>query len=244
LPRGIKLLEDCAQAHGARWQGQPVGSFGDAAAFSFCTDKIMSMGEGGMVLCRNESVWHRAWSYKDHGKDWNAVYDREHPPGFRWLHESFGSNWRLTEVQSSIGRRQLQKLPEWLKLRARNAARLAEACGEFSALRVPWPPEHVNHAWYKFHAFVRPEALRAGWDRDRIVSEINALGVPCQQGICPEVYLEKAFDGTGFRPEKRLPVARELGETSLMFPVHPTLTEKDLDLACDAIRGVMRRAAR
>nr|WP_051076746.1 DegT/DnrJ/EryC1/StrS aminotransferase family protein [Thioalkalivibrio sp. ALgr3] len=241
---GLFLVEDCAQAHGATVQGEPVGSFGDAAAFSFCTDKIISTGgEGGMLLLQDEDTWRRAWNFKDHGKDWSAVYEREHPPGFRWVHESFGTNWRLTEMQSTIGRAQLAKLPGWLEQRRNNAGVLLERLSGLPGLRVPHPPEGMGHAWYKFYAFVRPEMLRDGWDRDRIVEAVQTHRVPCLHGGCSEIYLEKAFDGTGFRPPERLPVARELGETSLMFPVDHTLSATDMHAVADAVERVMREAA-
>ncbi|MFO7858346.1 MAG: DegT/DnrJ/EryC1/StrS family aminotransferase [Ectothiorhodospiraceae bacterium] len=168
-----------------------------------------------------EYAWRRAWRYTDHGKDWDAVYNREHPPGFRWLHESFGTNWRLTEMQSAIGRVQLGKLPAWLAQRRANASVLLERLTGLPGLRVPVPPETLGHAWYKFYAFVEPERLAPGWDRDAIVAAIQGVGVPCMHGGCSEVYREKAFEGTGYQPTERLPVARELGETSVLFPVGP-----------------------
>ncbi|HYW75343.1 MAG TPA: DegT/DnrJ/EryC1/StrS aminotransferase family protein [Gammaproteobacteria bacterium] len=241
--KGLKLIEDCAQAHGATINGQLVGSFGHAAAFSFCTDKIMSTGgEGGMVLFRDEASWRRGWSYKDHGKDWDAVYGREHPPGFRWLHESIGTNWRLTEMQSAIGRIQLRKLPSWVAQRRANAQVLNDAFAGQPALRLTLPPERMGHAYYKYYVFVRPERLKAGWDRDRVVAAIQERGVPCMQGSCSEVYLERAFEGTGLRPAEQLPVARELGATSLMFPVHPTLTEDDMIRVADVALNVLGEA--
>ncbi|MEF8982655.1 DegT/DnrJ/EryC1/StrS family aminotransferase [Thiohalorhabdus sp.] len=240
---GLSLIEDCSQAHGATYQGYPVGAWGDAAAFSFCTDKIMSTGgEGGMLLLQDEAAWRRAWSFKDHGKDWDAVYNREHPPGFRWLHESFGTNCRLTEMQAAIGRIQLTKLEGWLSRRRAHAARLNDAGRAFPALRLTEPPEHVGHAYYKWYAFVRPKGLRPGWDRDALVAALQERGVPAMQGICPEVYRERAFEGTGFQPAERLPVARELGETSLMLPVHPTLTEEEVAGFCEGVRAVMGEA--
>ncbi|MFO7807792.1 DegT/DnrJ/EryC1/StrS family aminotransferase [Thioalkalivibrio sp.] len=241
--QGLFLVEDCAQAHGATLDGQPVGSFGDAAAFSFCTDKIMSTGgEGGMLLVRHEAVWRRAWSYKDHGKDWDAVYHGEHAPGFRWLHESFGTNWRLTEMQSAIGRAQLRKLPQWLAQRRANAGVLLKRLSGLPGLRLPAPAEGVGHACYKFYAFVEPEHLGDGWDRDAVVAAIQGRGVPCLQGSCSEVYLEKAFDGTDYRPAQRLPIARELGETSVMFLVDHTLSKADMHAVADAVVDVMGRA--
>jgi len=239
------LVEDCAQAHGAQIAGRSVGSFGHVNAWSFCQDKIITTGgEGGMVTLSDEDRWKRVWSYKDHGKNWDAVYNRHHAPGFRWLHESFGTNWRMTEMQAAIGRIQLRRMPQWHAVRKRNAARLQDAFTRLSALRVPEVPSDIEHAWYKFYAFVRPEALRSGWTRDRIMTEINKAGVPCYSGICPEVYREKAFVAAGLAPAQRLPNAVELGETSLMFLVHPTLTDAEIDKTISVTEEVVRRATR
>src|SRR5690554_509932 len=236
----LLVIEDCAQAHGARYKGRSVGSIGHVGAWSFCQDKIMSTGgEGGMVTTNDRELWSKMWSYKDHGKSWDAVYERDHPPGFRWVHESFGTNWRLTEMQSAIGRIQLKRMADWTAARTRNAERIWSTCRQHGALRVPVLPDDCVHAHYKCYVQVRPEQLAAGWSRDRIINEIVARGVPCYQGSCSEVYLEKAFDNTGWRPAERLPVARELGETSLMFLVHPTLTEAEIAKTCTVIDEVM-----
>lgn len=241
---GLFVIEDCAQAHGARYQGRPVGSIGHVGAWSFCQDKIMTTGgEGGMVTTNDRALWSQMWSYKDHGKSWEAVYEREHPPGFRWLHESFGTNWRMTELQAAIGRIQLGRMADWTAARSRNAAQLAEVCARHSVVRVPEVPARMHHACYKLYAYVRPERLAPGWSRDRIVSEVVASGVPCFQGTCSEVYLENAFDGTPWRPKERLPVARELGETSLMMLVHPTLTEAEMERACAVLDEVLGQAS-
>ena len=200
-------------------------------------------GEGGMVTTNDQALWRKMWAYKDHGKSWEAVYEREHPPGFRWLHESFGTNWRLTEMQSAIGRIQLARMPEWKAARQANAERIWQAARECVGLRVPVIPDHIEHAAYKCYVFVEPERLNAGWNRDRIMSEIVARGVPCFSGSCSEVYLEKAFDGTDWRPEEPLPVARELGDTSLMFLCHPTLTEAEIDKTCQVLKEVLAMAA-
>ena len=226
--KGLRVIEDCAQCHGATYKSRPVGSFGDVAAFSFCQDKIMTTGgEGGMLTTSDGTLWRRAWSFKDHGKDYDAVYNRKHPPGFRWLHKSFGTNWRMTEMQSALGRILLRKLPEFVGKRRKNADILTKNLATIPALRVTVPPPEIRHSYYKYYAFVRPECLKSGWDRDRIIAAINAEGIPCFSGSCSEIYLEKAFRAE-WRPLKRLKIARELGETSLMFMVHPTLSEKDM----------------
>ncbi len=242
--RGLLVIEDCAQAHGARYRGRPVGSIGHIGAWSFCQDKIMTTGgEGGMVTTNNRDLWSKMWSLKDHGKSWEAVHERRHPPGFRWLHESFGTNWRLTEMQAAIGRIQLRRMEDWHAQRLGNAEAIWRACRGLPGLRVPVIPPEVEHAAYKCYVFVEPAALKPGWDRDRIMDGIVARGVPCYSGSCSEVYLEKAFDATGWRPAERLPVARELGETSLMFLVHPGLTEAEIGSTLEALREVMALAA-
>ena len=241
--RGIKVLEDCAQAHGATDNGRAVGSIGHAGAFSFCQDKIITTGgEGGLLATDDEAMWAHGWAFKDHGKSFEAVYKRDHAPGFRWLHDSFGTNWRMTEVQAAIGRVQLRKLPEWCERRRANAQVLIDALTTAAGLRVPQPAPHSRHAYYRFYAYVRAERLRSSWSRDRIVSEVSAKGVPCFSGSCSEIYREKAFLETGFGPRAGLPVARELGETSVALLVHPTLDATHMSQAADVVRGVLAQA--
>lgn len=197
-----------------------------------------------MVTTNSRELWSKMWSYKDHGKSWEAVYEREHAPGFRWLHESFGTNWRMTEIQGAIGRIQLTRMQGWNKSRVGNMMKIFETASGFPALRVPPLPESIHHGAYKCYVFVEPEKLASGWTRDRIMAEVQQRGVPCFSGSCSEVYLEKAFDDTAFRPAERLPVAKELGETSLMFLVHPTLTSGEIDRTCAVLAEVMKEASR
>ena len=241
----LKVIEDCAQAHGATYNGRPVGSLGDVAAFSFCQDKIMTTGgEGGLLTTNDKAIWEKAWAYKDHGKSYDSVFHKKHPSGFRWLHDSFGTNWRMTGMQAAIGRVQLRKLPEWTAIRRRNAAMLTECFAKISALRVPEVPEEFGHAYYKYYVFVRPEKLREGWDRDQIMNAVTAEGIPCFSGSCSEIYLEKAFVKAGIGPGRRLPAARKAGKTSLMFLVHPTLGADEMRDTCRVVGEVMREAQR
>ena len=234
------VIEDCAQAHGARYKGRPVGSIGHVGAWSFCQDKIMTTGgEGGMVTTNDKALWLKMWAYKDHGKSYDAVYHREHAPGFRWLHESFGTNWRMMEMQAVIGRLQLQKMPEWTQLRNTNMHRILASFENNPYFTVAMPPEYYVHAAYKAYVQVNTAQLPEGWSRDRIMAEINALGVPCFSGSCSEVYLEKAFDGTPWRPEQRLVNAKSLGESSLMFLVHPTLSKSNMQKTVESIQQVI-----
>lgn len=192
---GFYVIEDCAQAHGASYKGRSVGSIGHVGAWSFCQDKIMTTGgEGGMVTTNSEALWRKMWSYKDHGKSYEAVYERDHPAGFRWLHESFGTNWRMMEMQAVIGRIQLTRMNDWTVIRQANAARIDDIAANYDVVRRVRVPDYIQHAEYKHYLFVNPEQLSDGWSRDRIVNEITARGVPCYQGSCSEVYLEKAFD--------------------------------------------------
>ncbi|WP_265943715.1 DegT/DnrJ/EryC1/StrS family aminotransferase [Dechloromonas sp. A34] len=240
---GLKVIEDCAQAHGASYKGRPVGSIGHVGAWSFCQDKIMTTGgEGGMVTTNDRELWSAMWSFKDHGKSWEAVYQREHPPGFRWLHESFGTNWRMIEMQAAIGRIQLRRMAEWHAARLANAQRIWQLVERLAGLRAPQPADGIVHAAYKCYVFVEPQRLSPGWSRDRIIQEVMVAGVPCYAGSCSEIYLERAFEDTGWRPRERLVVARELGETSLMFLVHPTLSADEIEKTCSVLQAVMARA--
>lgn len=239
------VIEDCAQAHGAKYKGRSVGSIGHVGCWSFCQDKIMTTaGEGGMVTTNDKELWSKMWSYKDHGKSFEAVYEREHPPGFRWLHESFGTNWRMTEIQAAIGRIQLGRMPEWRKKRQANARTIDQSVEGMDLVRCVNVPDYIEHAEYKHYLFIRPEYLKSEWTRDRIVEEVSSQGVPVFQGSCSEVYLEKAFDETPWRPKRRLVNAVELGETSLMFLVHPTLTDTEIKKTSSVLRSVLLEASR
>jgi dTDP-4-amino-4,6-dideoxygalactose transaminase len=241
--RGLKVIEDCAQAHGARYKGRSVGSIGHIGAWSFCQDKIMTTGgEGGMVTTSDPTLWSAMWSWKDHGKSWEGVYERDHPPGPRLVHDSFGGNGRMIEIQAAIGLIQLDRMAEWTARRTALAMRLADVCARHDVVRAPLPPAEVVHAWYRFYAFVRPERLAPGWTRERIVDEITARGVPCFHGSASEIYLERAFDGTPSRPTERLPVAGALGDTSLALLVHPTITDPQIDRACAVLDEVLAQA--
>ncbi|WP_391088894.1 aminotransferase class I/II-fold pyridoxal phosphate-dependent enzyme [Vibrio sp. NH-UV-68] len=240
---GFKVVEDCAQAHGAKYKGRSVGTIGHIGAWSFCQDKIMTTGgEGGMVTTNHKNLWSFMWSYKDHGKSFDAIYNREHPPGFRWLHECFGTNWRMTEMQATLGRIQLQRMSEWTAKRQKNASIIEAAIVDLPIARCVKVPDYIEHAKYKHYIFVRPDHLKSEWTRDRIIEAIIEQGVPAYQGSCSEVYNEKAFDGTEFRPRKPLKNAVILGDTSIMFLVHPTLTQIEVSVMAEVIRSVLLEA--
>jgi dTDP-4-amino-4,6-dideoxygalactose transaminase len=241
----LKVIEDCAQAHGATYKGRPCGSLGDAAAWSFCQDKIMTTGgEGGMLTLNDEKLWKRGWAYKDHGKSYDTTHEKPTRVGFRWLHEDFGTNWRMTEMQAAIGRVQLRKLPEWIRKRRENASVLDKRLGQLPIVRVPEPGPDFGHAFYKLHYFIRPELLAEGWTRDRILEACSERGIPCRYGICGEIYMEKAFEKNGLRPAERLPVAKMLGEQSLMFMVHPTLSSVEMNDLADRMETLLAEASK
>jgi len=242
----IYLLEDCAQAHGAKYKGKPVGSFGDVACFSFCQDKIISTGgEGGLLTTNNKKIWQKAWSFKDHGRDYKTMFGKKGYCGFVWAVNDFGSNYRMTEMQAALGRQGLLSLDSWVVKRRALAKRLNDGLRKMGQLRVTIPDREVYHSYYKYYVFVRPEKLKKGWNRDRLVRELNLKGIPCGPGVCPEIYREKAFVSfrkkLGLAPQKRMIVARELGETSLMFLVHPTLKYTHIDYIVSQLRALLEK---
>lgn len=240
----LLVLEDCAQSHGAMYQGVKTGAIGHAGSYSFCQDKIMTLGgEGGMVVTNDDDLYRQVWELKDHGKSREAVFEREHPPGFRWLHEGLGTNLRLTGMQAAIGIEQLKKLEDWVQIRTRNAQILTDAWKDLPALRIPAVPDYVRHAWYKYYAFVRPEHLKSGWSRDRILAELEQAGIPGMSGSCSEMYQEKVFTSRGIGPATPLPVARALGETSLMFVVDPVQSEERVQRVAMVLESVVQRSS-
>lgn len=242
----LKVIEDCAQAHGAKYNNKPVGSLGDVAAFSFCQDKIMTCGgEGGMFVCDDEEIYKKCWSYTEHGKSLDALARTDHPIGFHWLIESFGTNWRMTEMQAAIGHYQLQKLNKWVETRRANAFKLTKALKDIKSIRIPEPNSNIYHSYYKYYIMVIPEMLKEGYDRNRILTEICSTGLSCGVGACGELYQEKAFKKY-FKTDnpERFPNAVKIADTSLMFQVHPTLTEQNIDDAINIIREVLLQATK
>ena len=241
---GLWLVEDCAQAHGARLHGRPVGSFGDAAAFSFCTDKIMSTGgEGGMLLLKDEEHWARAWAYKDHGKD---PLKLRHPAighGYRYLHDSFGTNMRMTEMQAAIGRVQLRKLPGWLEQRRRNAADLRAGLEGHPLIRLPTIAPAVEHAFYKFYLLVDIERGPARL-RESMLAHLNRRGIPAGAGSCPDMSREAAVWQVLPPPAEPLSGAAWVGERSVMLPVDHLLGEGEMAMMAEAMLESLDALAR
>lgn len=236
----LYVIEDCAQAHGAKYKGRSVGSIGHIGAWSFCQDKIMTTGgEGGMLTTNDEKLWRKAWAFKDHGKSYAAVYEKQHPPGYRWLHESFGTNWRLTEMQSAIGRIQLKRMADWTMKRNQNSQKIFQVCQQYAWLTVPKVPEYIAHAYYKCYVTFNEAAAPRGITRDNIINIINEFNVPCFSGSCSEVYKEIAFENTDLRPKADLINAKQLGEISLMFLVHPTLTDDEMNTICKLLKQAL-----
>ncbi|MDQ1305805.1 MAG: hypothetical protein QG671_1637 [Actinomycetota bacterium] len=241
---GLALVEDCAQAHGAMIGGQHVGVFGDIAVWSFCQDKVITTGgEGGMVATNNSTLFHRVWSLKDHGKSWDAVYRREHPSGYRWLHESFGSNFRGTEVQAAIGRIQYRRLPQWRRERTQNALILASSLEGTPGVTVPLPPHDLTHAYYRLYAYIELEALAPGWTRNRVADEVTRLQpIPVLTGSGSEIYREAAFQSTDSVPARRLPNAHRLGDSAMALLVHPGLTPENMQGIARNLTAVLAEA--
>ena len=222
----LVVIEDSAQAVGARVDGRMVGSFGHAAVFSFCQDKIISTGgEGGMLLLRDHEVWQAAWSYKDHGKSHPKATGLGSGPLFRYVHDSIGTNMRMTEMQAAIGLVQLGKIEDWLRVRAENAEIWRAALKPLNGIRIPAPPVAVRHAYYKLYALIDPGLTKPGVDNAAIVIALGNAGIRAFIGSCPEVYLEEAFADLHVA---RLPDAQRLGTTAVMFEVHPTLDQATL----------------
>lgn len=253
---GIKVIEDCAQAHGAKYKGKYVGSIGDIGTWSFCQDKIISTGgEGGMVTTNNNSLWKKMWSYKDHGKNYTIIFDGiQDQVGYKWVHDTIGTNFRMIEMQAAIGRFQLKKLNNWVKQRNKNAKEIFKVLEKYKSIRIPdfkctetckqdcYIKQNCQHAFYKCYVYINENFLKPDWSRDKIIKEINKKNVPCFAGSCSEIYLEKTFDGYKKKPKERFFFSKLLGESSLMFLVHPYISKENMSLYLKVINNVLMRA--
>ncbi|MGB3808028.1 MAG: DegT/DnrJ/EryC1/StrS family aminotransferase [Erythrobacter sp.] len=243
---GLRLIEDCAQAHGATWRGSPVGSFGDAGCFSFCTDKIMSTGgEGGMVVMDDERSWRIAAAYKDHGKNPLRMRERANtPPGeFRFLHDDFGSNFRMTEMQAAIGRRQLAKLDGWVARRRANAeALIAAACSSPAVLPLRLP-EEARHAYYKAYVRLDLDRFPAGISRSDVIAALMDRGIVCGSGSCPDMSREAAFQNVEAKRDGELANAHLIARETLMFQVDHTLDPEQTATVGRCVAEVVNRLA-
>jgi len=231
----LKVIEDCAQAHGAAIGEQLVGSFGDAAAFSFCQDKIISTGgEGGMLLVNDSEAYQRAWSYKDHGKNRAKCLERHDIPRFRWVHDGQGSNWRMTAMQAAIGLAQLQKLSDWLGIRKQHADSYRAALSSCDSFYIPEPKEPIRHAYYKFNLRLTEQSPLSQLE---ILQQLKQRGVPAFSGSCPQVQREQVF--TQGKAVADFPNAKILEQSNLQFLLHPTLAAADIDWICSQILDVL-----
>ena len=237
--KGIYVIEDCAQAHGAKYKGKSVGTFGDINAWSFCQDKIITTGgEGGMVTTNCPHLYRKAWSLKDHGKGFDTVFNKNHPDGFRWLHENIGTNWRMLPMQACIGIRALDELEKWIQHRRNIANIYNNNLKDVKGVRLTIPNDDLfngdsicdfskkiepfYHSYYKYYFFIEPKKFKIS--RDDIISQINKLNIFCQVGSCSEIYNEKAL--LKYRPTTELKTTKLLFETSLMLKCDPCITEE------------------
>ncbi|MCL2024312.1 MAG: DegT/DnrJ/EryC1/StrS family aminotransferase [Coriobacteriia bacterium] len=240
---GAIVIEDCAQALGARSGGAHVGTTSAAGCFSFCQDKILPLGEGGMIVFTDEAAYHRAWAYRDHGRSYEKAHDATVGAAsseFTWLNDSFGTNARMTEFQSALGLAAFDELEGWLAQRAANAAVLVDAMAELPGIEpVVVNAKEDTYAYYRLYARLNLELLADGWTRNRVIDALNAEGVPVQYGSCALIGREEAFANAGIAVTAELPGAQAVHEATLAFFVHPTATEADMADVATALYKVL-----
>ncbi|WP_255198822.1 DegT/DnrJ/EryC1/StrS family aminotransferase [Halorarius litoreus] len=206
------LIEDAAQAHAAEFEGRKVGSFGDAACFSFYPTKNMTTGEGGMVLTPHEDVADRVQRFIDHGRT----------QGYE--HGSVGHNFRLTDMAAAIGRVQLERLPEFTRARRANAARLTEALADAPVV-TPIEPAGYTHVYHQY-------TVRCA-DRDALQAHLADHGVTAGVYYPLTIPDQPAYAGY----DADVPEARRAAEEVLSLPVHPHVSAEDIETITAALRS-------
>ncbi|GAB3679295.1 DegT/DnrJ/EryC1/StrS family aminotransferase [Salinarchaeum chitinilyticum] len=200
----VPLLEDAAQAHGAEIAGQPVGSLGDAACFSFYPTKNATTGEGGMLVTDDDGVAERARRFVNHGRS-----DAD-------VHESVGHNLRMTSLAASIGGAQLRKLPRYTAARRRAAGQYTEALEETPSVLAPIEPAGTRHVYHQY-------TVRTP-HRDDLQAYLDRNGVDTGIYYPTPIHRQPAYD----RPST-LPVAERAAEEVLSLPVHPGLSAAEIE---------------
>ncbi|MDG5776823.1 DegT/DnrJ/EryC1/StrS family aminotransferase [Haloarculaceae archaeon H-GB2-1] len=200
----LALVEDAAQAHGATYDGQDVGSLGDVATFSFYPTKNMTTGEGGMVTTDDEEIADRTEQFINHGRD-ESGYE----------HVRVGHNFRMTDLEAAIGREQLKRLDEMVEARRKNASRLTETVTE-TDLVAPHEPSGRTHAYHQY-------TIRCA-DRDALVDHLDDYGIDTGVYYPTPIHEQPAYEGL----YRELPNAEEAADEVLSLPVHPNLTDDEL----------------
>lgn len=241
----IKVIEDCAQAHGAKYKGKQIGSWGDIATFSFCQDKIITTGgEGGIVVTNSKGLFKNIWSYKDHGRAYNLPKKENPTHSFQFIHKTLGTNGRMTEMQAVLGRLMLKALDQLVIKRRSISNRLTMSINKLAIFEAkPELGTKFYHAYYRYHFTLNPNQLKKGWNRARIIRSINAEGIKIGTGICNEIYLEDVFEEK-IKPKKRLPNASLLAQTSLYLPLNPNYSNKDIQDIINVLNKVAYYATR
>ena len=221
----IKIIEDCSQAHGASIDGKQVGSFGDVSTWSFCTDKIIStLGEGGMISTNNKFIYKFALETINHGSV--EVKNQNLSEKFIYNKNSFGSNFRITEIQSLAGIEQLKNLKKTQKIREKMAKDFSKVISSYkNKINYYFPKKNIKSAWYRFYFFINPNLKNKNKLRLEIITQLKKKNIRVYTGSCPEIYLEKSFKKLKNFSSKRLINCKILGETSVALDVNHTLTK-------------------
>jgi dTDP-4-amino-4,6-dideoxygalactose transaminase len=240
---GLFVLEDAAHAVGARYRDRPVGSLGDAAAFSFYATKnlITATGEGGMLTTSRDDVAETARLYALHGMSRDAW--RRYGRGGAWYYEVLapGYKYNLSDVQSAMGLVQLERLEERNARRAALARRLTEALADCAAVEPLAVRPEVHHAWHLYVVRLRSEALTI--DRNRFIEELHARGIGTSVHFIP-LHLHPYYRETHLSRTGEFPVAESSFERAISLPLYPRMSEGDVDRVAEAVWDVARTYAR
>jgi perosamine synthetase len=227
-PRGIHVIEDAAQAHGALYNGRKVGTVGVAGCFSFWEDKIITTGgEGGAVITTHEALAERMRRIRHHGE---GPLQGERS----YFHTELGYNYRMSSLHSATGLVQLRRLDEYLEARRRNAAYLSERLGELDVIEPPFVADGCVHSYYKYICRLRPEA---GIDIAEFVRAVAAEGIPISRRYPTPLPRQPVFAGLEGAP---CSVSERLAGELFTLLVHPTVGTEDLDDVAEAIGKVLR----
>jgi perosamine synthetase len=221
---GLYVIEDAAEAHGAEYNGRRIGGIGDIGCFSFYANKIITTGEGGMIVTNNQEIAERSRSLKD------LSFSKEK----RFLHKELGFNYRMTNIQAAIGLAQFNRIDELVEIRRKNAYFYNSLLKDIKGIRLPIEKEWARNVYWMYSILIKEDF---GIDRDELIDRLREKGIEARTFFIP-MHQQPVFTNMGLFRGERYPVAEEFSQRGLYLPSGSGLTEEQIDYVCTTIKEI------
>jgi len=223
----LKVIEDAAEVHGAEYKGRKAGSIGDVGSFSFYANKIITSGEGGMVVTSDESIAERAQSYR------NLCFR----PEKRFYHTELGYNFRISNLQAAVALAQLEQIDKLIQIKRHNAALYNEKLKDIDTIKLPAEKEWAKNVYWMYGIELKD---KAGMDNEEPARRLKEKGVDTRPFFLG-MHEQPVFHKMGLFREERYPVAERLARKGLYLPSGLALKEAHIETVCKALHDILSK---